>query len=165
MDRKPLRASHNEASSFVLSLWVVWWVWFPSRSEIKIDDDVTVLRCCLISQRANIFENKNHFLLTSHVSKLNVVIDLCKTIGPLWSHYGCVLVTNLGVLDLKTAMLLQGEAWVLSKQTDAIFPPGDRRFWVPRCLAPKKGHTSHGLCLVGWALSDNGWRSILQGWR
>lgn len=61
VDRNPLRASHNEASSFVLSLWVVWWVWFPSRSEKKMDDDVTVLWCCLISQRANIFKWNESF--------------------------------------------------------------------------------------------------------
>lgn len=103
----------------------------------------------------------NHFLFTSLVSKVNVVIDPCKTV--ILESHG--LVTHPGVLDLKTAMLLQGKPRVLSKQTDPILPPGDRRFWVPRRLAPEQGHTSHRLCLVGWALPDDGWGAVLQGWK
>lgn len=48
-----------------------------------MDDDVFVLWQCLISHWANIF----NFLLTTLVSKLNAVIDLCKTISPE-SHSG-----------------------------------------------------------------------------
>lgn len=108
----------------------------------------------------------NHFLLTALVSKLKAVFDPCKTISPE-SHGGVVdervLVTHPGVLNLKTAMLQQGEPRVLSKQTDPVLPPGDRRFWVPRRLAPEQGHASHGLRLVGWALPDDGWWAVLQG--
>lgn len=69
----------------------------------------------------------------------------------------------LAVLDLKAAVLQQGEAGVLPGQADPIFPPGDGGLGLSGRLTPQQRHASQHLRLVGGALADDGWRAILQG--
>lgn len=73
---------------------------------------------------------------------------------PAQTHY-------LGVLDLKAAVLQQGEAGVLPSQADSVLPPGDGGLGLSRCLTPQQRHASQHLCLVGRALADDGWWAIL----
>lgn len=67
----------------------------------------------------------------------------------------------LGVLDLKAAVLQQGEAGVLPGQADSVFPPGDGGLGLSGRLAPQQRHASQHLRLVGRALTDDGWWAIL----
>lgn len=67
----------------------------------------------------------------------------------------------LGVLDLKAAVLQQGEAEVLPGQADSVLSPGDGGLGLSGCLTPQQRHASQHLRLVGRALADDGWWAIL----